>query len=137
MQQRRWCIRWFPTSEKLLLQALQPAPLPTATEDAVVAYADKTPGKDVLGEAAHELGGAQAHLPLLSTLSVILVGKADPVFTHIQDAVIADSHLVRVAAQVLNNLTRTTEGPLGVDHRATVAQSFLNKLSNKGLSATP
>lgn len=73
---------------------------------------------------ADELGGRQAHAPGFRSpfaVAVILPLKRHLVFGHVEDAVIRESHPVRIAAEVFENVCRAAEGRFGVDDPLGVA----------------
>lgn len=75
-----------------------------------MANAGKTIRHYVQQKTADELGGRHAHAPGFrppAPVAVILLLKRHPVFGDVQDTVIGESHAVRIAAEVFEDVRRT------------------------------
>ena len=83
-------------------------------EQAVVADAYEAPGQNVEEEAVQELHGVEPHRALLA-VRMIPPAKADVFAVEGDEAMVADGHAVGVAAQVAEDMFRSTKRRLGVD----------------------
>ena len=75
-----------------------------------------SPGEDMLQEAAQELFARQAHGTLAAVMRVILPSKGHVGVGDGEDAVVGDCDTVSIAGQILQDMCRSAEGRLGVDH---------------------
>lgn len=67
-------------------------------------------------EAPEKLLGGNRHQPLLALVGIIFPPERDVAIGNLDDPVIGDSHPMRVAGQVLENVLRSSERPLGVNN---------------------
>ena len=84
-------------------------------EKAVVADALETGGQGVLQEKADKLLGGNRH-ELAQRVAVVGPGKGDLAVLERDQAPIADGYAMGVAAEVLQDMSRSAEGWFGVDH---------------------
>ena len=75
----------------------------------------KSAGQDMQQETTHELIGIQTHQLLSRFVTVILPVKANFAFDAIDQTMIGNSDPMRIAAQILKDLLRTTKRSLGID----------------------
>lgn len=66
-------------------------------------------------EAAQELFGSYGHQPSLVAMRVVLPAKPDLAVGELNQPVIGDSHPMRVAGQIMENVLRPAERRLGID----------------------
>jgi hypothetical protein len=85
-------------------------------EKAEVADADEAGGKHVEQEAAQELLDRQGHQALLAAMRGVSPTEGNVSSFEGDEAVIGDRHAVGVTAEITENVFRTTEGRLAVDH---------------------
>ena len=85
-------------------------------EEADVADAVEAVRHGVLKEAADEFVGGQGHDLGFAALAVVLPGEADPAVVEADQAAVGDGDAMGVAAEIAENLLRSGEGRLGVDH---------------------
>ena len=78
--------------------------------------ADEARGKHVEQEAAQELLDRKGHQTLLVAVRGVSPAEGDLVALQGDQAVIGDRHAVGVAAKITENVFRTIEGRLTVDH---------------------
>ena len=72
--------------------------------------------KDVQQEALQELVDRQASEFLLIVVRRITPAKSDLIILEGDQAMVGDGHTVGIAAEILQHLFGTTEGPFQVDH---------------------
>ena len=91
-------------------------------QEAVVADAVESTGKNVEEESPDELLGRESHGLLLIVVTIVPPVEADlPVFdTH--DPMVGNRHPMCVAPDVVHHLLGSCERPLGVDHPFGLAQ---------------
>src|SRR5712691_699505 len=89
----------------------------TGGKKPVVADAVKARRQDVEQKAADEFAGGQSHrLRILRSIgTVVLVGEADAAILDVEQSVIGNRHAMRVATDVVEDLLRAAEWPLGED----------------------
>ena len=86
------------------------------TEQAIMADAGESERQDMQQEAADELIGVQAHGLLAIAVGVIAPAKAHVLSVEINQAVVGDGNLVRVAPEVGQHLSGAGERWFGIDH---------------------
>lgn len=94
-------------------QQLFPAPV---GEEAGEANAHEAARQNMQQEPAQELLGGQRHLPLFALVSVVFPPEGDLAIGKIHDPVVGDGDAMRIASQVVENVFRSSEWPLGVNH---------------------
>jgi hypothetical protein len=92
----------------------------TVAEEAVIADAMKSARQHMDQEAPDELRTGEGHRLLAIAVAVILPAEADLAVFHGQQTVVGDGDTVGIAPDVVENLRRPGEGPLGVDDPAGV-----------------
>ena len=85
-------------------------------EEAEVADAVKSVRQHMDQKAANELIGIQRSCLLAVAVPVILPAEADLAVVHGHQAVVGDGDAVGIPADVVEDLCRPGERPLGVDH---------------------
>ena len=73
-------------------------------------------------EAAQELRAQQRHRALLAAASIVLPSEGDAFAIECYKPVIGDGDAMCVAAEIAQDLGRTTEGRLGIDHPVLAVQ---------------
>jgi hypothetical protein len=119
-------------------------------EESVVPNAREVPpsaGQDVEEESPKELHCIEGHRALLVAISVVLPREADFAFLEGNEALVGDSDPVGIAGEVLEDLSRTSEGWFGVDNPAPLpkgpqppfvsARSTHSSSPSKGTADTP
>ena len=81
-----------------------------------MADAGESERQDMQQEAADELIGVQAHGLLAIAVGVIAPAKAHVLSVEINQAVVGDGNLVRVAPEVGQHLSGAGERRFGIDH---------------------
>ena len=84
-------------------------------EEAVITDPLKAPGNDMQQKAADEFLTCQRHGFLLVVVAIILPAEADVGVVHAFQSIVGDGHAVRVTSDIVQNLFRPSEGPLGMD----------------------
>jgi hypothetical protein len=109
----------------------------TICEESVVADSHESFGQDVEEESPNELHGVEGHRALLAAISVVLPREADFAFLEGDKSLVGDSHPVGIAGEVLEDLSRTSEGWFGVDNPVPLSkgpqESFPVVLLGEGL----
>jgi trimethylamine:corrinoid methyltransferase-like protein len=59
---------------------------------------------------------AARHFALLATVGIDFLAERDLPVLHADGAVVEDGHPVRLARQIVENMFRPTEVPLGINH---------------------
>jgi len=67
-------------------------------------------------EPPQKLLGGDRHKPLLSLVGIILPAERDLAVGKVHDPVVRDGNAMCIARQVVEDMFRSTEGSLGVDH---------------------
>src|SRR5690348_3012014 len=67
-------------------------------------------------EATDELTGFEGHRFLAAAVAVVLIAKADFAIVHRHQAVVGDGDAMGIAPNIIQNLLRPGERPLGKDH---------------------
>src|SRR6266496_4555725 len=86
------------------------------THKAKVPDALETRRKNMQKETADELICRERHRLLLVVVAIVFPAEADHAIPHIKEAIIGNGDAVRVAADVLQDLSRSRERRLGVNH---------------------
>ena len=73
-------------------------------------------------EAAQELRSQQRHRALLAAVSIVLPTEGDAFAIECEEPMIGDGDAVRISAEIAQDLLRTTEGRLGIDHPVLAVQ---------------
>ncbi len=89
---------------------------PPRGQNTEVPDAHETGGKHVEQEAAQELLDREGHQALLITVGGVSPAQGDLVVGQGDEAMVGDGDTGRVAAEVMKNMLRTTEGRFAVDH---------------------
>ena len=63
-----------------------------------------------------KLFGCERHQPLLAFGSLVLPAKSDFAIRKAHNPVVGNRHPVGIAGQLMQDMLRPTEGPLGIDH---------------------
>ena len=84
-------------------------------QEAVIADALETSGQGVLQEEADELLGRHPH-HLVEGVAVVGPSEGDLAVLEGQQSLVADGDAVRVAAEILQYVSGSPEGRLGVNH---------------------
>src|ERR1700722_9288518 len=85
-------------------------------EQAVITDPLEAAGQDMDEEAADELVGIQCHRLLLAAATIILPLEANLAIVDIEDAIVGNGDAVCVSADVFQDLLRSGEGALCIDH---------------------
>ena len=85
-------------------------------EEAVIANTLEPVGKNVKQEPTDELVGAKRHRLVAVVMSIILPAKLNLAVIDIKQAIIGDGDAVRIPCDILEDVVRSGEGPLGVNH---------------------
>jgi hypothetical protein len=86
------------------------------TEEAIVPNVLEPTWKDMYQKAPDELVGAQCHRLLLVATTIVLPAEANPAILDVEDAIVGYGDAVCIAADIVQNLLRSCEGGLGIDH---------------------
>ena len=73
-------------------------------------------------EPPQKLVGGDGHQPLLAFVGIIFPAKGDLAIGNVDDPVVGDSDAMRVAGQIVEDVLRSSEWPLGVDHPVVTKQ---------------
>ena len=84
---------------------------PTAGQEAVMPDAHETLRKDVQQEAPQELVDRQGSEPLLIVVRRIAPTKSNLAILERDQAMVGDGYTMGVAAEILQHVSGTTEGP--------------------------
>src|ERR1700687_5993953 len=84
-------------------------------QEAVIPDAGKTIRQHVDQKATDELAGLKGHRLLAVVVPVILPAKADLAILDRQQAVVGNGDAVGIPPDILKNLSRSGEWPLGID----------------------
>ena len=87
----------------------------TVGQEAVIANALEASGQGVLQEEANELLGRHGH-HLVEGVAVVGPGEGDFAIIEGEQSLVADGDAVRIAAEILQHVSRSPEGRLGVNH---------------------
>ena len=79
-------------------------------------------GQHVQEEAAQELRSQQRHRALLAAVSIVLPSEGDAFTIECEEPMIGDGDPVSVSTEISEDLGRTTESRLGVDHPVLAVQ---------------
>jgi hypothetical protein len=91
--------------------------LPIAVaQETVVANALEPVRQHMEQKPADKFVGGQGHRFVLAAMAIILPLEADLIVLDIEEAVVGDGHAVGVAAHVVEDLLRSSEWALGIDH---------------------
>ena len=74
-------------------------------------------------EAANEFAGIERHHLGFVARAVVLPAEANTAVVTIEKSAVGDGNAMGVAAEIVKNLLRPSEGPLGIDHPLDLAQS--------------
>ena len=85
-------------------------------EQPIMAKALEASGQDMEQEPPDELDSIEGHQPLTVAMGVVLPSKGHPPLLQGQQAPIRDRHAMRITRQILQHLSRTTPGWLGIHH---------------------
>jgi hypothetical protein len=96
--------------------ALKLAGAVTVAEEAIISDAVKSVRQHMDQEAADKLLAVEGHRLLAVAVPVILPPKRNLAVVHRQQPVVGDGDSVGVAADIVENLRRSGEGPLREDH---------------------
>ena len=66
-------------------------------------------------KAPQELVGADGHHALPVTRGVVLPSERDPAILELSQSMVGDGHAMGVASEILQNVFRAAERPLGID----------------------
>jgi hypothetical protein len=66
-------------------------------------------------EAADKFGGGECHGLDTIALTPVAVGEADPALTHVEEPVVRDGDAMRIAADIVQDVSRASKGRLGID----------------------
>jgi hypothetical protein len=66
-------------------------------------------------EAADTFVGVECHGLDTIALTPVAVGEADPAGTHVEEPVVRDGDAMRIAAHIGQDVSRASEGRLGID----------------------
>ena len=88
----------------------------TIGEESEIANALKPVGKYVKQEPTDEFVGAERHRLVAAAIAIILPAKLNLAVIDIEQTVVGDGDAVRVSCDVLEDLFRSREGALRVDH---------------------
>jgi hypothetical protein len=84
---------------------------PTASQESVMADAHETLRKDVQQETPQELVDRQGSELLLIVVRGIAPAKSNLVILERDQAMVGDGHAMGVAAEIVQHVSGTTEGP--------------------------
>ena len=84
----------------------------------------KAIGQHVQEEAADELASIERHHLGFVARAVVFPPEANTAVLTIEKPAVGDGNAMGVAAEIVENLLRPAEGPLGVDHPLDLAQSL-------------
>lgn len=82
----------------------------------------KPGGKAMQQEAADEFLRRQSHNLARAGIAIVLPAKRDLAVFQRQQPVVGNRHAMGVAAEILDDMERSAEGGLGVDHPFRVAE---------------
>jgi hypothetical protein len=84
-------------------------------EEAIVPETHEAVGQDMQQEAPDKFVSIEPHGLHAIALTTVAVGEADPPVTHVEDPMIGNSNAMRIAADIVQDLSRTGKRCLGVD----------------------
>jgi len=86
------------------------------SEEAEIANTLESVGKNVKQESTDEFIGAERHRLVAVVIAIILPAKLNLAVIDMKQAIIGDGDAVRVPCDILEDVVRSSEGPLGVNH---------------------
>ena len=87
-------------------------------------------------EAAQELIERKGHQFVLIVVRRIAPTKGDLVVGQRYQSMVGDGDAVRIAGEIVQNMFRTSEGWLGVDHPVFAEEESQERVESAGLSKT-
>ncbi len=107
---------------------------PAVGKKSEVADADQALGQNVDQEAAQELICGDRHDLLLAAVRIVFPAKRDPIILERHQSMVGDGDAVRIAGEIVQNMFRTSEGWLGVDHPVFAEEESQERVESAGLS---
>ena len=111
-----WFDLWLRERAEYLPAKRQQSGAPPVGKEAEVADANETFGEQVPQETAQKLIERQGHQVMLIVVGRVAPAKGNFLVGRGDKSMVGDGDAMGVAAQVLQNILRTTEGWFGVDH---------------------
>ncbi len=109
---------------------------PAVGEKAEVTDADQALWQNVDQESAQELICGDRHDLRLAAVRIVFPAKRDAIILERNQSMVADGHAVRIAGEIVQNMFRTSEGWLGVDHPVFAEEESQERVESAGLSKT-
>ena len=109
---------------------------PAVGKKAEVADADQTLRQNVDQESAQKLICGDRHDLLLAAVRIVFPEKRDPIILERNQSMVGDGDAVRIAGEIVQNMFRTSEGWLGVDHPVFAEEESQERVESAGLSKT-
>ena len=90
-------------------------------------------GQNVEQEAAQELICGNGHDLLLAAPCIVFPAKRDSIILESHQSMVGDGDAMRIAGQIVQNMFRTAEGWLGVDHPVFAEEESQERVEWRGL----
>jgi len=101
-----------------------------------VADADQPFRENVDQESSQKLICGDRHDLLLTAPCVVFPAKRDSIILESHQSMVGDGDAVRIAGEIVQNMFRTSEGWLGVDHPVFAEEESQERVESAGLSKT-
>ena len=109
---------------------------PAVCEKAEVADAYQAFRENVDQEPSQKLICGNRHDLLLTAPCVVFPAKRDSIILESHQSMVGDGDAVRIAGEIVQNMFRTSEGWLGVDHPVFAEEESQERVESAGLSKT-
>ena len=106
------------------------------SEKSEVADADQPFRENVDQESSQKLICGNRHDFLLAAPCVVFPAKRDSIILERHQSMVGDGDAVRIAGEIVQNMFRTSEGWLGVDHPVFAEEESQERVESAGLSKT-
>ena len=101
-----------------------------------MADADQTFWQNVDQEAPQELICGNRHDLLLAAVRIVFPEKRDSIILERNQSMVGDGDAVRITGEIVQNMFRTSEGWLGVDHPVFAEEESQERVESAGFSKT-
>jgi len=99
-----------------------------------VADADQPSRENVDQESSQKLISGDRHDLLLTAPRIVFPAKRDSIILESNEAVVGDGDAMCISRQIVQNMFRTSEGWLGVDHPVLAEEKSQERVESAGLS---
>ena len=109
---------------------------PAVGEKSEVADADQPFRENVDQESSQKLICGNRHDLLLTAPCVIFPAKRNSIILESHQSMVGDGDAVRITGEIVQNMFRTSEGWLGVDHPVFAEEESQERVESAGFSKT-